>query len=202
MSVRGHEVGDDEAGVTLLELVISVMILGIVIAAIFGVLASLTAADRRAQQRVLAQENIRLTLADIGRDLRSAQRLDIPLDRITARSEVAFIAANGDHVRWKLDAGTKTLQRSVLPPTATVWPAGRTIANVRNGDDGTDLFRYYGAGNQRLDANSTVLPIDIAACTLRMRLTLKVGPADVTTPYASTLDIGLRNRGSRGVKGC
>jgi type II secretory pathway pseudopilin PulG len=199
MTPRSPDSGEE--GVTLVELVISVMILGIVIAAIFGALASLTASERRSQNRVQAQEELRTAVLDMSRDLRSATLLDTPTSISAAGSSIAFTRADGLHGRWRLDTASKTILREVENPTGSgTWAVVRRYRDIRNGDDGTTFIRYYGSGNQRLESSTTLT--DLTACTLRLRLTVKGAVSDVPTPYTTTMDVALRNKGSRGVTGC
>ena len=190
----------NESGVTLIELVVAVSMLGLVIALIFGALSSLTATDRRAQNRVAAQEAIRTALTEMARDLRSVETggLVPPTSAEAARTSISFKAPSGATRRWRLDQATKSLVREEL--TGSTWNVDRRHRNVRNFTDATPLLRYFGASNQQLDPQTQLGAI--AVCSLRLRLQLKAATADVE-PYSASVDVALRNRGSRGVPaGC
>ena len=194
-----------EEGVTLVELIIVVFILGIVVTAIFGVMASLTASEQRTQNRVQTQENIRMALADMARDLRSSGTIDAPAsvdvaDDDAAQWVVTMTTDEDDHVRWRLDRAAEELLREE-ETTAGVWTVRKRYPDIRNGATNTPFLRYYGSGNQRLETSSATLT-DLAACTLRIHMTIRAAAGDATSPYTATMDVGLRNRGSRGVTGC
>ncbi|MBW3615070.1 MAG: hypothetical protein KY439_07155 [Actinobacteria bacterium] len=188
-----------EAGATVMELVVVVLVFGIIVTSIFGVMNNLTAAEQRAQLRVQTQEDIREALTAMARDLRSSAGLEIA-SSAAATQAITLIGSDNARTRWRVLASTGRLLREVDPSNTGQWVPSRTYRDVRNGADAIPLLRYYGAGNVQFDP-STTLPSTLSKCALRVRLTLRAGPVTGSV-YTSTQDVSVRNRGSRGVAGC
>jgi len=100
--------------VTLIELVITTMLLGIVMAVIFGALVSVQRTFTTADQRGQTNDQVRLAANDIDRMVRSGNVLYDPASETAANSGVAagyslriYTQANGNQrcVQWRVISG-------------------------------------------------------------------------------------------------
>lgn len=191
--------GRDERGISVAELMVVVSVLGVVLATLMGVLASMTSNEHMQQAKVNNQEAVRLTLGQLTRDLRGANPLlAAPVVADSATSvEMALGSSAGTqtHVRWWL-SGT-TLHRSVLtPPDASPTSPRVMLSNVRNGALGLALFRYFSSDGAELELTgpSAVTVGDVATCTARIRIAVVSDADPGPKPFFEETDAEIRNR--------
>lgn len=184
-----------ESGFTLVELLVTMMILGIVSASLVGVLVSQTNVEKRVQAHIANQEEVRLAMVEMQRDIRSSE----PLVELAVAGDYAHklelkILDLDDHVqyvRWKYDSVANELRREELD--ATTKAITGTSYRLRGVEDPANsrVFRYFNAAGDLLD---TAGPKTIASCTIRVEISLVAGPHNGPNPYVIKSDAELRNR--------
>jgi prepilin-type N-terminal cleavage/methylation domain-containing protein len=184
-----------EQGYTLVELAVVVLIMGVVSAAILGMLVSQTRAERRTSTAADNQELMRQALIEVAKDVRAA-------DPILYQPNVADFAtalpvrlreltgAPDRNLRWRLDATKGELLREELDPTATsVTAVSYRIGGITN----TNVFTYY-----RADGSAyTLTGLDAGAvdrCTVRIHIALTGAPNRGPGPTTVETDVQVRNR--------
>lgn len=208
MNLRANRAARGCEGFTLTEVTVTGFIMMTVMAALFGVLQSGSRVEQRTHAMINSQEDVRFTMGEVLRDLRSADPL-LPLADVSSYPssvELQYGEAGAvTVVRWALDASAGTLTRTTL--TAPGGAANGTtyrLQSVRNaeGASPTTLFRYYNSeGTELTAANAT--GADFANCTIRVSVTIKADtdPDRGMQPFTLTSDAELRNRLPGGV-GC
>ena len=197
-----------EAGFTLAEMAVSLMLLSMVLVAVFSLLDSQTRAERRASALVNSQEDVRIAVQTIGRDLRAADPLLANLATVNRAYQLNLqigdpAAGPVTTVRWALDPATGDLHRQTLSaPNGTVTATTYTLHRVHNADAGVQLplFRYYNSSDNELNTqNATVA--DVASCTIRVHILVQADSNPGPAPFTVETDAQLRNRLPGGV-GC
>jgi hypothetical protein len=191
--------GRDEAGMTVAEMMVVVLILGIVVATLFSVLQSVMANERVQQAKVNNQERVRFVLGQLTRDLRSANPLLSPATTAAGATgvEMAMGASTGTqtYVRWTLSGTTLT---RVVSATAggTATTSKVMLTNVRNASRGITLFRYYRSSTveMALTGASAVAAGDIGNCTIRVRVAVASDSDPGPAPFLEETDAEIRNR--------
>jgi prepilin-type N-terminal cleavage/methylation domain-containing protein len=189
-----------QKGFTLIEVMVATMVLGIVMSAIFSVLYSLTNSQVRSQALVDNQENVRLALVAISRDLRSASKLD-PLASVTDYpNQVQFETLSGAVERWRYDTSAKALHREVQ--NGVSWTNSYTLTNVRNIQTGVALFRYYRDASDTEISPAVANSSDLANCTIHVHIAISSNSEPGPQPFTAESDAELRNRLPGGIPGC
>ena len=190
----------DENGFTVVEMVITLLISTLVMGSLLGILGSQQRAERRVQGFVSNQEEVRLTLVEMQRDIRAAEPLYplVTADLYDYSIEMRVFDPDSTTdassvVRWSIAAGSTELVRDVLtaPGGSSVGTTYR-LKGVRNRLLLRPLFQYYSAiGNQFGLAS---VPADFATCTTRVKVDLVAGPDPRPAPVKVASDVQLRNR--------
>jgi len=194
-----------DAGFTVVELAITMLLLTTVMTAIFGVLDSQTRTERRVQTFAQNQEVLRQAIVAVQRDIRSSETLK-PLAtspeyalRIDLDVYNQITDENAVPIRWIVDPISKELRRELLDaegdPTATT----HRVTGVEN-SYAVPLFAFFNAnastGNQALGRYdlATDTAADVASCTVRIRIDLLAAPNPGPAPARVVSDAQLRNR--------
>jgi type II secretory pathway pseudopilin PulG len=192
-----------EAGFTVIELGVVVLIMGIASAALLSVLISLTRTHRTQEAMIFNQEQVRLAMTQLTRDLRAADPLQ-PLTNVTdyPNGFDASLTSTGNgpdiSVRWRL-TGT-TLTRSLLTgPGGSVTSTRTVLTNVRNVAQGVPLLRYYSSNDSEITTAAT--SGDFVNCAVRVHITITADSDPGPVPFAQNSDTHIRNRLPGGV-GC
>jgi type II secretory pathway pseudopilin PulG len=189
-----------EHGFTIFEVVVATMVLGIVLGAILSVLYSLTRTQVRTQALADNQENVRLALVAIGRDLRSTTKLD-PLASVTDYpNQVQFETIAGAVERWRYDTSAQVLYREIQ--SGSTWSPSYTLTNVRNIQTGSAVFRYYRDASDTEINPATANSSDIANCTIHVHIAVSSDSEPGPLPFTAESDAELRNRLPGGIPGC
>lgn len=112
---------DGDEGVTLVELLVTMFILGIVTAAAYSVLISVTRQSRDVQGREQTVGNARLAIEQIDRQIRSGNVLYDPALEALPNSMRVYTQANGVNrcVQWQLQSAGVLRSRSWSPTWQT-----------------------------------------------------------------------------------
>ena len=184
----------DDAGYTVVELSITMLIAAILTTSILGYLVSQSNAERRIQAVSANQQSLRLALVEISRDIRAADPL-MPLSsaadyQTTVQVTLKDVATEVDRiVRWRVDGTTSTLYREELDADGTVTGRSFSLPGVA----GTQAFWYYrgdGTG-YLLDGTDSA---SIASCAIRVHVALTAAPDPGPAAQTAEADIELRNR--------
>lgn len=185
----------DDAGFTVVELSIAMLIMSIVMVSLAGLLQSQSSAERRLSSLADNQEEARLALVELQRDLRSAEPL-VALETSAMYAtqvrlvHVDFATEARSMFQWRLDTTTHELVREELNATGTAVTA--TTYRLRGVAD-TVAFRYFEQSGLELQP-AVANPSVISECTIRMRITLHAGPTKGPAPTLVDSDVELRNR--------
>lgn len=187
-----HRARRDEAGVSLIEMVVVVLVLGIVSMAMFEFLDTTTNVTARATSSVVKENEGRLALREITEDVRAANAVSATYSANSACPAVGSYPANyGTCLTFEIKRSVNAslaCPKSVITyglvgtelkqtrldyasncTTVTRSIVGRTmIAGVANG--ATPLFQFYGDNGALITAGTTA-PY-IAASSVRVNLTL------------------------------
>lgn len=185
---------DSEAGFTLIELTIVMVMLLLISGAMFQMLDSLTRNERIQQAMVTNQERVRLAMIEVGRDIRAAN----PLNELSTTTdyptmlELSLGPRDGTqtHVRWRL-SGTTLVRQVLTAPRGTVTATKNVLTNVRNVAGSQPLFEYYRPDGTLIDVATHAG--DISQCAVRVNVSVvsDVDPGPI--PFTEDSDFELRN---------
>ena len=176
----------DEAGFTVVELMITVMISMIVMSSLLGLLSSQTKAEKRVHDVANSQEAIRLAYVELTSDLRSAD----PLVAATASSvEVELRALDGTarRLRWSVEpdaAGALQLVRTEIATDGT-----ETASYRLPGVASADVFTFFKAGTTPIEVPAG----DEPRCAKRASVVLLATAEGEGAPLRLESDVDLRN---------
>lgn len=182
---------DGDAGFTVIELMITSLLLSVVTAILFGALTQLTRSETSTQARAQNEEAVRLVLTQMERDLRAAN----PVDGFATKAEYATAvqvrpAGDTERIRWVLD-GSGNLRREIRDQSgATVLRSQIRLRGVSS----PVLFSYWNEVNTNLVTDGAYTNLDVATCVIRIRISLTAAPNRNAPPYSAASDVHLRNR--------
>jgi Tfp pilus assembly protein PilW len=176
----------NDAGFTVVELVITVMISMVVMASLLGMLSSQTTAEQRVHDVADSQEAVRLAYVELTSDVRSAD----PLVAATATSievQLRDAAGTARTVRWSeetpVTGGLELVRREVATNGTT------TVSYRLTGVAAGTLFTYFKAG-----LTPVAVPTgDESSCAKRVQISLRATPEGRGAPLLLQSDVDLRN---------
>lgn len=192
--VRPRLTAGDASGFTVIELAIVMMISSVLMVTLVGILDSQSRAEQKVNALASSQEQVRLALVEIQRDLRSAEPL-VALANVNdfpKQMEIVHLSFENDvatKFRWRLDAAANELVRETLSNTGAVTATTYRLQGVTN----NTVFRYFDADGDELIAG-TVSAATIANCTMRVRVLIDAAPEKGPQPLDNWSDVQLRNR--------
>ena len=164
-SLRQELKGRDEAGYTLVELLVAMTVMLLVSGALVGALQSGTVTERRASGRIDDEQSIRLGLAQLERDVRSSQLLTADPSTLGRQLD---LQVGPEHVRWSYDAGASTLSRSVVTDSSVT--TGAVVPGVSAGAD--PMFALIGRDGSDLGALAGSTSLDQVRCAASVKATV------------------------------
>lgn len=167
----------DEAGFTLVELVIVLLLSSIVLVAALSSLTSLANAASRNDSVVDREQAVSTVVAQLERDIRSASAISIPAGASPGDQLQLTVPASGGgstNLLWVYDAAGGTLTRE-SQVNGAFESNGPTATNISNGS-GTAVFTYYAADASDISATS---PSNIALCTTAVGIEVKANSSQV-----------------------
>lgn len=201
-----NDENDAEAGFTLIELVMAMMILMIVLALFFNMLVSLTNSEHRAQALVSNEQAVRFELTQLAREIRAANPLVVLPTTDQYSNQISLIlgptGGTQEVVRWTYDTNPSSptylqLARELMSDSsysATVVARSWFLTQVRNFELGKPIFTYHDAEGQDMVANGEYTNSDIANCSIRVHIELSADSNPGPIPFTATQDVELRNR--------
>jgi prepilin-type N-terminal cleavage/methylation domain-containing protein len=200
---RLRPLGGDESGFTIVELMITLLVMSAVMAGALTFFYGLMRNDRYQDALVNNQEKVRFAMMEITRDIRNANP---PLTFPTfAEYDNQIMVALGpeagpqDVVRWELD--DRTLYRHELDSDGNVTGTRTVLSGVDNVDLGAALFDYFDEDGNRIKDLPTAFPADLGLCAIRVHVTIHAADDPVGSSFTETSDAEVRNRLPGGV-GC
>ena len=193
----------DQSGFTLVELVVTLLVMAAVMGGAFTFLDGLTRNDRYQEALVNNQERVRFAMVEMTRDFRNANPL-LPLGTLAAYATSADIALGPedgpqDFVRWELVS--RTLYRHELDSSLNVVGTRTVVEGVDNVDVGAPLFEFYDEEGNLITSLATAFPADVANCAIRVHVTIHAADDPVGSVFTETSDAEIRNRLPGGI-GC
>ena len=194
-------VNSDDAGFSILELMIATALTALVSASMMGLLVSQQNAERAVSTYANNQEDLREAMTALQRDLRSAE----PLTGVASAPQLKYqvdlevyenVRSLGPvRVRWRLDAASDELVRETLNSTgSTVVGTSDRLTGVANENVGTPIFAYYKSDGSRYDLDLPGTDSGtVATCTTRVAIDLRAAPHGGSAMQL-TSDVQLRNR--------
>jgi prepilin-type N-terminal cleavage/methylation domain-containing protein len=166
---------EDQAGFTLIELVVVTTLLLLVLGSILGVLDSLTSAQATTSTRIDDEQAARLTLAQFSHDVRSAASVVAPSVSPAYATTVDVILNDVAHteIRWVYDPAASTLTRNIV--TGGVPAATAVLKSVANGTGPSPVFVWLAADGTNLNSSPWATTSDIAHCAVVIQATVIYG---------------------------
>ena len=198
---------DDEQGFTVIEVMVTAMILLIVLGVLFSTLVSLTNQESRSEHLVSNEQNVRFELDQLAREIRAANPL-VPLlnagSAATYENQIEMVlgptGGTQTVVRWTYDTAAEEMERQVMSDTsasATVVSQSFFLTRVRNVETGTPVFTYYGQQGEDLVAQTLANggnTNDAANCAIQVHIVLSSDSNPGPLPFTETQDVEVRNR--------
>jgi type II secretory pathway pseudopilin PulG len=194
----------DETGFTLVEVSITALLLGMVMSAIFGLLAGQVKLEQKVGDFANNQEAIREALVLMQRDLRSSEplvQLPSPLDyrwRVDLQVYQRVTDADPVVIRWEIVPGatatTDQLVRSVIKTDGTTSTTYR-LRGVMTQRQGRYLFQYFKRDGNAYDLTASGTTTgSMVACTVRLKIDISAAPEGDTSKAPRLIsDVQLRN---------
>lgn len=191
----------DERGFTVVELMVTLLVMSLVLAGSMSMFHGLLQNDRYQTALVSNQENVRRAMVDVARDVRGANPL-LPLTTMAAYDTSIQMAvgqaASPTRIRWELVGST--LYRRTLDASLNVTSSRVVLKGVDNSTS-LPMFKLYDEAGNRLDTTLTNSPADVARCAVRVVITLHAADDPVGAVFTESSAAELRNQIPGGV-GC
>ena len=169
----------DEAGYTLVELLVAMTVMLLVSGALLGALESATVTERRASGRIDDEQAVRLGLSQLERDVRSSELLTA--DPSTLGSQLD-LQVGPDHVRWTYDPHASTLSRSVVTDSSVT--TGAVVPSVAVGTD--PMFALVGRDGRDLAILAGGTSLDQVRCAASVKVTVASAAHRGLAPFTET----------------
>ena len=179
----------EQAGFTLVELVVSMTLLVLILGALLGALDSMTRTERITSTRVDDDQALRLTLAQLTRDVGDANPVQAQ-PSVGAYPTTADLLLDGPpstHVQWSFDAGAQTLTRFVF-----LGPVKKPTAVLGQVTQAT--FVWLDAAGADLASQPWVTPDDVVRCALELRVTATIASHRGSAPTTQTAQFAIGNQ--------
>lgn len=198
---RIRQIRGDDRGITLTELMVSVMVLTIVSVILTSTLVSTTLATRDVQNAAVSNDNVRLVLQTLDREVRSAERICVPTPG-TSGNTLSFrtrawvstpppLGYRDIIYQLNPDAGGDL---TVLEKSEDGGGTWRTIiGNVENVAIGEDMFENQGDETAALPSQGKVITV---------RAWVDANPADRVGAELASTEISGRNIWTPTAQGC
>ena len=185
-----------DAGFTVLELMVVLLLMGIVLAIAGNGLVSLVTTTNRHNTMVDSEQAASSSVARFARDVRSTHSIQFPASSPDPLSQLILninSAAGGamTQVEWLYQSSAKTFSRELLNSgTGSVISTTILANNVVNGT--SPAFRYY---NYHGDEITHADPGTIANCTTRVQVQLVIVPTTQGVgSFTETADAALTDQ--------
>lgn len=197
--MRRFDIHDDR-GVTLTELMVTIMLLTVVGVIFSAVMVSSLDATRNAEGAARSNDDIRLAIATMDREVRSASQICVPAPEFSANTlvfETKATAGATKTVMYRLadddNDGVGALMKSVDGGDET-----EVVGTVVNGwvatQNGTQEFLFTNQGvNEEVGSSSTVVGSPSFGKVISVRVWVDANPRDDISPKLETTELSGRN---------
>lgn len=179
----------DQSGATLLEMVVSSVVLGVVMTSVLSFISTAASNERFQQARVSNQETVRLVMIEVARDLRNANPLLMLSSSSSYASSVEVAAGPTDgpltYVRWSL-VGDEVVRSILDQPGGTVVSSSVKLSGISNWS--LQYFDHHGA-----EITASDLPGDFVNCTERVVISTTAKVDGAASAFTEVHDVQLRN---------
>lgn len=179
----------DEAGFTLLEMAIVLLVATVVLVSAVSTLTSLANAASRNEAVNTQEQSVSTTMAQLERDIRSATSISFP-SGASPQDELQLAETSGgtnSNLLWVYNASLGTLTREAQVNGA--FQAGGSAVDGVSSAAGTGVFKYY--GTQAGDISATP-PSNIAMCATAVGIDLQVTSTRVGVgSFEETAEVAL-----------
>ena len=194
----------DDRGITLPELMVSIMLLTIVGIVFSNVLASTLSATNSLEGAARDNDEIRLTIERIDRELRGAEQICLP-EPGDSGNELVFItrtssdpAIGARQIHYELgdvdgDGVETDLMRS--EDAGVTWtPVGNFIVNLAQAAElGTDEFLFANQGRNEVNETGTPVASPSFGKVISLRIWIDTSAGDRISPRLETTEVSGRN---------
>jgi prepilin-type N-terminal cleavage/methylation domain-containing protein len=181
---------DAEAGFTMVELMVTMLIMSVVLAIGGSMLFSMSNTAARNDAMVQQEQAAGTVLAAMARDIRSTHAISLPgtADEQVMLQENTGTPGSYTYVEWTYNPTAGTVTRSTASTAAGPFTVtGPAAADVTNGA-GTGIFTYY-------NVNGAPITTSIASCASRIGVTLDVSTTTAGVPaYVTSQDVALTDQ--------
>ena len=189
---RSERTGD-EAGFSLLELLIAMLLASIVLAGAGGALVSLANAAGRNDAIANEEQSASEVMAQMERDIRSAETISFPAGALASQQlQLNVVTASGSTmpVLWLYNPTADTLTRETQSQ-GTFVATGAAITNVTNSNT-TPIFTYFDFATTDISATSTS---NIAECATGVAIDVNVSSTSAGVGgFQESAEVALTNR--------
>lgn len=144
---RGVSTSLKPRGFTLVEMIVAIFIFSVAMVIATGALVSILNANRKAQAVKSVMNNLNFALDSMTRSIRTGADYDcgVPSCDVNGSSEFSFINADGEEIAYRLNDGTKRVERSVATgsflPLTSPGVIVNDLAFYLDGESGTDTLQ-------------------------------------------------------------
>lgn len=190
----------DDRGVTLSELMVTIMLMGIVGVVFSAAIAGALNATRNAEGAARSNDDVRLVIATLDRELRSASQICIPEPEFSANTlifESRATTGATETIMYRLDDpdadGVGSLMKSVDGGAERV-----VVDAIVNGwvgaRDGTEEFLFTNQGiNEQVGVSTTITGSPSFGKVISFRIWIDSNPRDDISPKLETTELSGRN---------
>lgn len=186
----------DEGGFTVVELAIVMAMAMLVMSSLLGMLTSQSKATTRLDRFANNQEQVRLAMVAMQKDLRSSERLlELPAGadiryRVDLERYVDAAAVEPETISWRITADGELVR--YLVRSATDLVATHRLAGTANVERGVALFTHVRASGTPYATTESARTV--ADCSVKVQLRLQAAPESGPAPMPLSSAVQLRNR--------
>lgn len=178
-----------EDGYTLLELMVTTMVVGVLFAVGGGAFMSLSNTASRSEASVEAEQSANDAMTQLERDVRSAESISIPAATVASDGvQLDVLNADGSttNVEWIYNPSARTVVRQVDTNS------GYEATNYSMSSVSSAGFTYYGPNG---DDISTTTTSNISTCTTAISVMVDITPTITgAAPFQESAELAVTNQ--------
>lgn len=193
---RKQRASGDEAGFSLVELLVGMTIMMLVVGALLSAMESLTRAERTTSTRIDDEQAARLTLARFTHDVHGVASV-LPQATLTDyASTVDLLLTDGTHVQWAYSASAHTVIRYLVAGDGSRQTTAM-LPNLVNSVS-QPVFAWGGAVTNDLLSAAWATTADVAHCATTIGATVAVSSRAGLAPQTETVRAAAPNQTPQG----
>jgi prepilin-type N-terminal cleavage/methylation domain-containing protein len=196
---RPAAAGGEEAGFTLLEVMIATLAMSVVVTSVGGVMLTMQRTGVGAIRSENAAGTARTGLLELQRDLQAANPLVDWTSTVSAyedelQLELGPTGGTQQRITWSYVSGSGPSCRGTLYRSVGSGGPVPEVTGVTNCQTGLPVFSYFGQQGENLLANpASVTAAILSECSVRVAGTVRVSAGANTTPFTETASMRLVN---------